>query len=151
MRAVVQRSVLPARVKVEGTITGAIERGLIVYLGITAQDSKEDIDWLARKLVHMRIFSDEAGKMNKSLVDISGGMLIISQFTLYASTKKGNRPSYLRSAGPEFAKKLYEDFIQHVEETYEVPVGTGIFGADMKVEYTNDGPVTIIVDTENKE
>ncbi len=151
MRAVVQRSVLPATVKVDGAITGAIDKGLIVYLGITAQDSKEDIEWLARKLVLMRIFSDEAGKMNKALTDIGGGLLIISQFTLYASTKKGNRPSYLRSAGPEFANKLYEEFVEHVKDTYEVPVGTGIFGADMKVEYTNDGPVTIIMDTENKE
>lgn len=151
MRAVIQRSLKPASVTVDGKITGAIDCGLVIYLGITASDTMDDITWLARKIVNLRIFNDEAGKMNKALADLKGGLLIISQFTLYASTKKGNRPSYLRSAGPEFASQLYEQFIQHIQETYDHPVGTGIFGADMKVSYINDGPVTIIMDTHNKE
>lgn len=152
MRVVLQRTLKSARVRVNSEITGEISRGLIVYLGIELDDTKEDIKWIARKIVNMRIFSDENGKMNLSLNDVEGGLLVISQFTLFASTKKGNRPSYLRSAGPEFALGLYNDFLAHLNHAYpEVPLGTGIFGADMKVEYINDGPITIILDTKNKE
>lgn len=151
MRAVIQRTLLPAQVTVDNTVTGQIDKGLIVYLGIEEADTKEDIEWLARKITNLRIFSDEADKMNLSLENIGGGLLIISQFTLYASTKKGNRPSYLRSAKPDFANEMYESFIAHVNKTYSFPVGTGVFGADMHVQYTNHGPVTIIIDTKNKE
>ena len=152
MRAVIQRTLKSALVRVNSEITGQISKGLIVYLGIEAEDSEDDIQWIARKIVNMRIFSDDAGKMNLSLNEVKGGLLVISQFTLFASTKKGNRPSYLRSAKPEFAEVLYNDFLSHLSEHYpSVPVGTGIFGADMKVEYINDGPITIIVDTKNKE
>lgn len=133
-------------------VTGEISSGLVVYLGIEAADTAEDIAWLARKIVNMRIFSDEAGKMNLALGDIGGGLLVISQFTLFASTKKGNRPSYLRSAAPEFAQTIYNDFIAHIKkEQPQLDIATGIFAADMKVEYINDGPITIILDTKNKE
>lgn len=152
MRAVIQRTLKRAEVKVESGISGEISAGLIVYLGIEAEDTEEDIQWLARKIVLMRIFSDEAGKMNLSVGDIGGGLLIISQFTLYASTKKGNRPSYLKSAPPDYALEKYNQFISHIKEAYpHIEVGTGIFGADMKVNYTNDGPITIIVDTKQKQ
>jgi len=136
LRAVIQRTLSKATVTVDNEITGAIDKGLIVYLGISAQDTMEDITWLARKIINLRIFNDAVGKMNKSLIDISGGLLVISQFTLYAST---------------YANKIYEDFIHHIQQTYDPPIATGIFGADMKVDYRNDGPVTIIIDTENKE
>jgi len=151
LRAVIQRSLTKASVSVDGSVTGSIDKGLVVYLGIAANDTEADITWLARKITNLRIFNDEDGRMNKSLADIVGGILLISQFTLFASTKKGNRPSYLRSASPDLANRLYEAFITHLSENYNYPVGTGIFGADMKVTYTNDGPVTIIIDTENKE
>ena len=151
MRTVIQRTLLPASVKVNEKISGEIEKGLIVYLGVEATDTSEDIAWLARKLINLRIFNDENGKMNLSLNDISGGILLISQFTLFASTKKGNRPSYLRSAPPEIAKEKYDEMILHIKENYNCPIATGIFGADMKVDYINDGPVTICIDTKNKE
>ena len=151
MRAVIQRTTESAVVSVDDKISGQIEKGLVIYLGIEAADTKEDIEWLARKICNLRIFSDEEGKMNLSVGDINGGLLIISQFTLFASTKKGNRPSYLRSAKPDYAVPKYEAFLKHLRQTYDLPVEAGIFGADMQVRYTNDGPVTIIIDTKNKE
>lgn len=150
MKAVIQRTMTPANVKVDGEITGSIDKGLIVYLGIGKEDSIEDIQWLAKKVVQMRIFSDEEGKMNHSVEDINGGLLVISQFTLFASTKKGNRPSYLESAAPDLANKLYTDFVNHIKIAYTIPIETGIFAADMKVDYINDGPVTIIIDSKKK-
>ncbi len=142
---------MPAKVTVDGKVTGAIDKGLVVYLGVGKEDTEEDIIWLSRKIINLRIFSDDEGKMNKSLVDIDGGILVISQFTLFASTKKGNRPSYLNSGSPEMANQMYEAFMEHLRSVYDRPVAAGIFGADMKVSYTNDGPVTIIMDTKNKE
>lgn len=151
MRAVIQRTLYPAKVTVDGKITGKIDKGLIIYLGIGQEDSEEDIKWISKKISKMRIFSDEAGKMNLSVEDLKGGLLVISQFTLYASTKKGNRPSYMRSASPEKAVPLYEAFLDHLRVTYNIPVATGIFGADMQVVYENNGPVTILLDSHNKE
>ena len=151
MRAVIQRTLLPAQVTVDNEVTGQIEKGLVVYLGIEEADTKEDIEWLARKMTNLRIFSDDEYKMNLSLADIGGGLLIISQFTLYASTKKGNRPSYLRSAKPDYAKEMYDAFLEHLTTAYKFPVESGVFGADMHVNYSNHGPVTIIIDTKNKE
>ncbi len=152
MRVVLQRTLNRALVRVDSEIMGEISKGLLVYLGIESGDTEEDIEWIARKIVNMRIFSDVEGKMNLSLNEVEGGLLVISQFTLFASTKKGNRPSYLRSANPEFAQGLYNDFLAHLNHYYQkVPVAAGIFGADMKVEYINDGPVTIILDTNNKQ
>lgn len=151
MRAVIQRSNNAAEVRVNNKVVGAIPKGLIVYLGIESNDTEEDIQWLANKICKMRIFNDEEAKMNLSLLDIGGEILIISQFTLFASTKKGNRPSYLRSAKPEFAEAMYDKMIGYISNVLQVNVATGIFGADMKVDYINDGPVTIIVDTKDKE
>jgi len=151
LRAVIQRSLFPATVMVNGEITGKIDKGLIVYLGIENEDTEQDIDWLCRKLVNLRIFNDEECKMNLSLKDIGGSILMISQFTLFASTKKGNRPSYLRSARPDFANTYYEKTIHCLVEQQGVHVEKGVFGADMKVEYINDGPVTIVIDTKAKE
>lgn len=150
MKAVIQRTLLPASVRVDGVVTGHIDKGLIVYLGIGREDNEEDIAWLAKKIVQMRIFSDADDKMNLNVEQIGGGLLVISQFTLFASTKKGNRPSYMNSAPPDMAKELYEHFVKHTAALYGLPVETGIFAADMKVEYINDGPVTIVVDTKNK-
>jgi len=141
----------PAKVVVNGAVTGNIAKGLVVYFGVGREDTEDDLIWIAKKLVQMRIFSDEAGKMNKSVRDIEGGLLVISQFTLYASTKKGNRPSYLNSAPPDKATELYEAFLVHLRETYDLPVESGVFGADMQVSYTNAGPVTIIIDSKHKE
>lgn len=151
MKAVIQRTLESASVKVEGTVTGHIDKGLIVYLGIGREDNEEDIAWLAKKIVQMRIFGDAEGKMNLDVKQIGGGLLVISQFTLYASTKKGNRPSYLKSAPPDLAKALYNRFVEHTSTLYGLTVETGIFGADMKVDYVNEGPVTILMDTKNKE
>ena len=148
MRAVVQR-VNNATLTVEDDITGQIDAGLLVYLGIGLEDGEDDIDWLIRKVVGMRIFSDEVGKMNLSVQDIGGSILVVSQFTLFASTKKGNRPSYLNSAKPEQAIPLYNTFVDRLKEV--IHTETGIFGADMQVTYTNDGPVTILIDTKEKE
>lgn len=151
MRAVIQRTLLPANVSVNDEIIGKIGKGLIVYLGVEKEDDNTDIEWLARKIVNMRIFNDEQGKMNLSLEQIGGELLVISQFTLFASTKKGNRPSYLNSAEPIFAKEQYDLFVSHLKDNYNFRIGTGVFGGDMKVNYTNDGPVTIIIDTKNRE
>lgn len=151
MRAVIQRTLYPATVTVNEVTTGKIEKGLIIYLGIGKEDGMDDLQWLAKKIIKMRIFSDEAGKMNLSVEDIKGGLLVISQFTLYASTKKGNRPSYMNSAPPAQADELYKAFVSHLKIEYDLPVGTGIFGADMQVAYENNGPVTIFLDSQNKE
>lgn len=150
MRAVIQR-VTRAGVTIEQKIHSSIQSGLLVFIGVEEADSPEDIEWLSQKIVALRIFSDAEGKMNLSVKDVNGDILIVSQFTLHASTKKGNRPSYIRAAKPEIAIPLYEKFIRQVELDLGKKVQTGIFGADMKVELLNDGPVTIVIDTKNKE
>ncbi len=150
MRAVVQR-VSKASVTVEGEIISKIGLGLLVLLGVENKDAKADIEWLSRKIVNLRIFNDEEGIMNKSLLEINGEAIVVSQFTLHASTKKGNRPSYLKAAKPEIAIPAYENFVERLEIDLGKKVGTGVFGADMKVELLNDGPVTITIDTKNKE
>ncbi|MFB6455668.1 D-aminoacyl-tRNA deacylase [Chitinophaga sp. Hz27] len=150
MRAVIQR-VSRASVTVEGAVTGAIETGLLVLLGIEDADTDEDIHWLSSKIVNLRIFNDDAGVMNVSVKDANGDILLVSQFTLHASTKKGNRPSYLRASKPDFAIPMYEKMIARLEQDMETTIQRGIFGADMKVELLNDGPVTIIIDTQNRE
>ena len=150
MRVVLQR-VKRASVKVEGNITGAIEDGLLVLLGIEEADTLEDMNWLSSKLVNLRIFNDEQGVMNRSLLEVGGGLLLVSQFTLFAATKKGNRPSYSRAAPPAIAVPIYEKMIELLSAELGKPIQTGVFGADMKVDLLNDGPVTIIMDTKNKE
>ena len=150
MKAVVQR-VHKASVTIDNKIISQIDQGLLVLLGITAKDNHEDIQWLANKIVNLRIFNDNSGTMNNSVIDSGGDLIIVSQFTLMANTKKGNRPSYIRAAKPEIAIPLYEKFIQNTEVLLGKKVGTGVFGADMKIDLQNDGPVTIIIDTENKE
>lgn len=150
MRVVIQR-VSRASVTVDGTVTGAIQTGLLVLAGFTENDTEEDFKWMASKICQLRIFPDENGVMNISLTDAAGDLLLVSQFTLHASTKKGNRPSYIRAAKPDLAKSLYHQFHQILQSTLGKSVPTGIFGADMKVDLLNDGPVTIVIDTENKE
>ncbi|WP_421805945.1 D-aminoacyl-tRNA deacylase [Flagellimonas sp.] len=150
MRAVLQR-VSKASVTVDGQVVSSIGDGLLVLLGIEDADGQEDVEWLANKMVNLRIFSDENNVMNRSVVDIDGEIIVVSQFTLHAQTKKGNRPSYIKAAKPEVAIPMYEGFVTVLEQKLGKKVGTGIFGADMKVELLNDGPVTIIIDTKNKE
>ena len=150
MRAVIQR-VSKASVTVDEKITGQIGLGLLVFLGIEDADGDEDIQWLSGKIISLRIFNDEAGVMNKALLDVDGGILLVSQFTLHASTKKGARPSYIRASKPAVALPLYEKMIAQLEKELGKKIQTGIFGADMKVELLNDGPVTIMIDTKNKE
>lgn len=150
MRAVLQR-VSSASCMVDGQITGQIDTGFLVLLGIEDADTLEDAQWLAQKIVGMRIFSDENGLMNKALADVDGRILLISQFTLFAQTKKGNRPSFLRAARPDKAIPLYEQMIGLLNSLTGKPTATGIFGADMKVSLVNDGPVTITIDTKNRE
>ena len=150
MRAVIQR-VSEAKVIIADTLKGSIQHGFLVLLAIEDADSAEDIEWLSGKLVRLRIFNDEAGVMNKSVQEAGGDILLISQFTLFASTKKGNRPSYLRSARPEVAVPLYEAFIARLTLDLGKPVQTGTFGADMKVSLLNEGPVTIIIDSKIRE
>ncbi len=150
MRAVIQR-VTRASVTIEGKIHGQIGNGLLVLVGIEDADSPDDIEWLSGKIVNTRIFNDENGVMNISLKDVNGDILLISQFTLHASTKKGNRPSYSKASKPEIAIPLYEKIIQQLSNDLGKEIETGIFGADMKVELLNDGPVTIVIDTKNKE
>ncbi len=150
MRAVLQR-VKRALVTVEGNITGAIEDGLLALLGIEEADTLEDMNWLSSKLVNLRIFNDEQDVMNRSLLEVGGGLLLVSQFTLFAATKKGNRPSYSRAAPPAIALPIYEKMIELLSAELGKPIQTGVFGADMKVELLNDGPVTIVIDTKNKE
>jgi D-tyrosyl-tRNA(Tyr) deacylase len=150
MRAVIQR-VTRASVTIEGKIHGQISNGILVLVGIEDADSSEDIEWLSGKIVNMRIFNDENGMMNISLKEVDGDILLISQFTLHASTKKGNRPSYSKASKPEIAVPLYEKMIDQLSNDLGKKIQTGIFGADMKVELLNDGPVTIVMDTKNKE
>ena len=150
MRAVIQR-VREASVTIEGEVVSKIGPGLLVLLGIEAADTADDIAWLVPKIGNLRIFNDSEGVMNLSLKDTHGDLIVVSQFTLMASTKKGNRPSYIRAARPERAIPLYERFVSSMEEFVEKEVGTGIFGADMKVALLNDGPVTIWIDTRNRE
>lgn len=150
MRLVIQR-VTHASVTIDGVCKSAIQKGFMILIGIEEADTKEDADWLTKKVLALRVFDDENGVMNKSVLDIDGEILIISQFTLMASTKKGNRPSYIRAARPETAIPLYEYFCNEVKKGLGKEVGTGQFGADMKVELLNDGPVTICIDSKNKE
>lgn len=150
MRAVIQR-VTEASVTIETRVKGRIANGLLVLLGVEPPDTADDIAWLAGKIVRLRIFNDAQGVMNRSVQDTGGDILVISQFTLFASTHKGNRPSYSRAAGPEIAVPLYEAFVRQLESELGKPVQTGEFGADMKVSLVNDGPVTILVDTRARE
>ena len=150
MRAVLQR-VSKASVTVDGQVVSSIGDGLLVLLGIEDADGQEDVEWLANKMVNLHIFNDENDVMNRSVVDIDGEIIVVSQFTLHAQTKKGNRPSYIKAAKPNVAIPMYEGFVAVLEQKLGKKVGTGIFGADMKVELLNDGPVTIIIDTKNKE
>ncbi len=150
MRAVLQR-VTQAHVIVDDEIVGKIEKGILILLGIENKDTHEDIDWLVRKIIGLRIFNNSEDKMNLSIEDVKGRFLVISQFTLYASTKKGNRPSFLHAARPEIAIPLYESFIDKLDTLYGQKSQVGIFGADMKVTLLNEGPVTIIIDTKNRE
>ncbi len=150
MRAIIQR-VSEAAVEINGDIKSAIRQGLLVLLGIEASDSTEDVEWLSGKIARLRIFNDAQGVMNLSVQDVQGDILLISQFTLFASTKKGNRPSYIRAATPDLAVPLYEAFVKQLSTDLGKTVHTGEFGADMKVSLVNDGPVTIMIDTKNKE
>lgn len=150
MRVVVQRA-KGASVSIDGVIRGKITNGLVILIGIEHDDSSDDADWLVGKLIQLRIFSDIEGKMNLSIKDIVGQFLVISQFTLHASTKKGNRPSYIKAARPEVAIPLYEYFITELQKQSQLIVEKGVFGADMKVQLINDGPVTIFIDSKNKE
>ena len=150
MRIVIQR-VSRASVKVADETVGKIESGLLVFLGISHDDQEEDVHWLAKKLMNLRIFNDDEGKMNLSLNDVDGEFLMVSQFTLHASTKKGNRPSFVKSANPNLGKRLYDYFIDYLNKEYKISVATGVFGEMMEIELLNDGPVTIIMDSKNKE
>ncbi len=149
MKVVIQR-VRSASVTIDKKVKSSIQQGLLILLGIEEIDSQEDIEWLCRKISNLRIFEDEKGIMNRSIIDIGGQFLVVSQFTLHASTKKGNRPSYIKAAKPPIAIPLYEKFVAQLAIFSKLEVATGIFGADMKVELINDGPVTIIMDTQNK-
>ncbi|WP_416444440.1 D-aminoacyl-tRNA deacylase [Leeuwenhoekiella sp. A16] len=150
MRVVVQR-VSEASVTIEGKVNGAIKTGFLILLGIETKDTTDDIDWLVRKITGLRVFSDEQGLMNKSILDVNGEILLISQFTLHASTKKGNRPSFINAARPDVAIPLYEKFVENLSIAVKNRVKTGIFGADMQVSLVNNGPVTIIIDSKNRE
>ena len=150
MRAVIQR-VSSASVTIDGEVRSAVGMGLLILLGVGHEDGPEDIDWLVKKIAALRIFPDDAGVMNRSVVEVGGEALVVSQFTLMASTRKGNRPSYIRAAGHELAVPLYEEFCSALSQAIGHPVGTGEFGADMKVALVNDGPVTICIDTKNRE
>lgn len=150
MRTVIQR-VTKASVTISGNIKSAIEKGMLILVGIEDSDSTEDIEWLTKKIANLRIFNDENGVMNRSVIDVNGDILVVSQFTLHASTKKGNRPSYIKASRPEFAIPMYENFCKSLSSGIGKEVKTGEFGADMKVELLNDGPVTIIIDSKIKE
>ena len=150
MRVVIQR-VSHASVIIDGKLKSAIQEGFMILLGIGEEDSQEDIDWLCKKIIGLRVFDDENGVMNKSILETNGEILVVSQFTLMASTKKGNRPSYIKAARPEISIPLYEKFCTDLSAALGKPVGTGEFGADMKVELLNNGPITICMDTKNKE
>jgi len=150
MRVVIQR-VSKASVTIDQQKVAAIQKGVLVLLGIENSDTQEDIDWLVRKIINLRIFNDENQVMNLSLQDVYGDVILVSQFTLHASTKKGNRPSYIKAAKPDIAIPLYENFIRSLESALQKTIQTGVFGADMKVELLNDGPVTILIDSKNRE
>ena len=150
MRVVIQR-VKKASVTIEGNINGAIGQGFLILLGIETEDNEEDANWLCDKIANLRVFADENGKMNKDIKEAGGDVLVVSQFTLHAQYKKGNRPSFIRAARPEQAIPLYEFFIAAMEHKIGKPLQTGVFGADMQVSLVNDGPVTITMDTKNKE
>ncbi len=150
MRVLIQK-VNRASVTIDGKIKSAIERGLLVFVGIEDRDTKDDIKWLSGKIVNLRIFEDENGVMNRSVIEEKGDIIIVSQFTLHAQTKKGNRPSYIKASKPDFAIPMYEKFVAQVSKDLGKEVGTGVFGADMKVELINDGPTTIWIDSQNKE
>jgi D-aminoacyl-tRNA deacylase len=150
MRVVIQR-VAEASVTVDGKITGAIKKGLLVFMGVEDADTLDDIQWISTKLVNLRIFGDENEVMNLSVLNTGGDVLLVSQFTLHASTKKGNRPSYIKASKPEIAIPLYEKLIAQIQKDLGKPIHTGVFGADMKVQLLNDGPVTIVMDSKNKE
>lgn len=150
MRIVIQR-VSHASVAIDGAVKSAIQKGYLILLGICEEDTQEDVEWLVKKVIGLRVFDDENGVMNKSIMDVGGEILVISQFTLFASYKKGNRPSWLRAAKHDISIPLYNEFCKRLSEALGKPVGTGEFGADMKVELLNDGPVTICMDTKNKE
>jgi D-tyrosyl-tRNA(Tyr) deacylase len=150
MRVVLQR-VSQASVTVDSKIVANIQKGLLVLVGIEDIDTQEDIDWLVGKIIKMRIFGDENDVMNCSVQDVDGDIIVVSQFTLHASTKKGNRPSYIKASKPEFAIPMYENFVESLEKEFQKKVQTGIFGADMKVNLLNDGPVTILIDSKNRE
>jgi len=150
MRVIIQR-VSKASVSINGLVKSSITQGLVLLLGIAVEDDSRDVKWLVNKITSLRIFSDTNGQMNESIIDVDGDVLLISQFTLFASTKKGNRPSFIRSAHPEVAIPLYEAFQKAIEEVLGKPICTGEFGADMKVSLINDGPITISLDSKNKE
>ena len=150
MRALIQR-VKQASVRIDGALNDQIEGGLLVLLGVGLDDEPSDIEWLSNKLIALRIFNDSEGVMNRSLSDIDGDLMIVSQFTLHAKTKKGNRPSYIRAAGPDKAIPLYEAFIAHCEQLLNKRVARGVFGADMQIKLINDGPVTIMIDSKEKD
>ncbi|MCD7977984.1 MAG: D-tyrosyl-tRNA(Tyr) deacylase [Tannerellaceae bacterium] len=150
MRTVIQR-VQYASVTIEGKVTSKIDKGLVILLGIENRDTQEDIEWLTKKIANLRIFDDENGVMNRSVIEEKGEVMIVSQFTLQASTKKGNRPSYMKASRPEIAISMYETFCREMEIQIGKKVATGTFGADMKIELLNDGPVTIVIDSQNKE
>lgn len=150
MRVVIQR-VKHASVTIDQTIVGKIQQGLLVLVGIENEDQQDDLEWLVGKIARLRIFADENGAMNKSVVDVNGEVLSISQFTLFASTKKGNRPSFMRSGQPDFAQKMYKDFNLELSKHIQKPIQTGVFAADMQVDLLNDGPVTICIDSKNRE
>jgi len=149
MKAVIQR-VSQASVTIDNKISAEIQAGLLIFVGIEAADSEEDIIWLSQKIANLRIFADESGVMNKSVIETDGEIVVVSQFTLHASTKKGNRPSYIKAAKPEISIPLYEAFLKQLAAELQKPVQAGVFGADMKVALVNDGPVTILIDTKNK-
>jgi D-aminoacyl-tRNA deacylase len=150
MRLVIQR-VKRAEVSIDSQIKSSIGVGLLILLGIEDEDTSEDIDWLIRKVINIRLFDDENGVMNLSVKDVKGGLLVVSQFTLHASTKKGNRPSYIKASKPDFAIPVYEQFVHRLEQESGIKIGTGEFGAMMDVSLVNDGPVTIIIDSKKKE
>lgn len=150
MRAIIQR-VSSAEVSIENQVHGAINRGLMVLIGIENEDSEDDIVWLANKLIGLRIFSDNEGKMNLSVKEVGGNIMIVSQFTLFASTAKGNRPSFIRSAKPDISIPIYNKFVETLKKLSDLNIQTGIFGADMQISLVNDGPVTIFMDTKNRE
>ena len=149
MKVVIQR-VSEASVVIDDSVAASIKRGLLILLGIVNEDTKEDIDWLCKKIINLRIFPDENNVMNTSVLDAEGDIILVSQFTLHASTKKGNRPSYIKAAKPDVAIPLYESFINTLQSEIKKPIQTGQFGADMKVHLINDGPVTIIIDSKDK-